>query len=56
MRETISFLTIIYYNFADELTLQDGVNSKGDRILIPKGLRHEMKAQIHIGNGDEIFV
>ena len=53
MRETISFLTIIYYNFADELTLQDGVNSKGDRILISKGLRHEMKEQIHISNGDE---
>ena len=35
-----------YYHFRDELAVQDGLASRGERIVIPSSL-HSMKARIH---------
>ena len=36
-----------YFSFADELTVQDGVIFKGERVVIPCSMRGEMKRSIH---------
>ena len=36
-----------YFPFRDELTLQDRVVLKGDRVVIPPSLRQEMKERVH---------
>jgi hypothetical protein len=38
-RKKVPTVLIPYYNFADEMTVQDGLIFKGDRVVIPKGLR-----------------
>ena len=35
------------------MTLQDGLIFKGDRVMIPKGLRYETKEYMHSGYGAE---
>ena len=39
-----------YYNYRDELTIQDGIIYRGERIVIPRSLRQEMKSKIHAGH------
>ena len=39
-----------YYNYRDELTVQDGIIYRGERIVIPRSLRQEMKSKIHAGH------
>ena len=36
-----------YFSFKDELTVQDGLIFKGDRVLVPQSLRREMMQAIH---------
>ena len=39
-----------YFDYRDELTVQDGIVYQGDRIVVPKSMRLEMKHQLHIGH------
>ena len=41
---------IPYYNYRDELTVQDGIILRGDRIVIPTAMRKEMKQKLHSGH------
>ena len=36
-----------YYSFADELSVQDGIIFKGERVVVPTSLRSDMKRVIH---------
>ena len=39
-----------YFNYRDELTIQDGIVYRGDRIIVPKALRQDMKNRVHAGH------
>ena len=39
-----------YFDYRDELTVQDGIVYWGDRIVVPKSMRLEMKQKVHIGH------
>ena len=41
-----------YFNFRDEMTLEDGIILRGDRLVIPASLRFDMKNKIHGGHLD----
>ncbi|UYV64550.1 K02A2.6-like [Cordylochernes scorpioides] len=45
-----SMLTREYWNFREELTVQDGIILKNDRIVIPNKLRAEMIMKTHQGH------
>ena len=36
-----------YFNFREEITTQDGLLFKGDRLIIPESYREEIKAKLH---------
>lgn len=36
-----------YFSFADELSVQDGIIFKGERVVVPASMRSEMKKDIH---------
>jgi hypothetical protein len=37
----------VYHPFRDELTVQNGVILKGERLIVPAGMRAEMKEKLH---------
>ena len=39
-----------YFDYRDELTVQDGIILHGERIVIPSSMRHEMKQKVHAGH------
>ena len=39
-----------YFSYRDELTLQDGLIVRGDRIVIPASMRLEVKRKVHAGH------
>ena len=39
-----------YFSYRDELSIENGIIFKGDRILIPESLRNSMKEKIHAGH------
>lgn len=39
-----------YFEYRDELGIQEGVVVRGERIVIPKAMRREMKDKIHLGH------
>eukprot|EP00918_Siedleckia_nematoides_P018879 GHVU01040323.1.p1 GENE.GHVU01040323.1~~GHVU01040323.1.p1 ORF type:complete len:414 (+),score=37.75 GHVU01040323.1:33-1274(+) len=39
-----------YFDFRDELTVADGLIFRGERLVIPKNLRHSIKSDIHLGH------
>ena len=39
-----------YFPYRDDLSVQDGIVLRGDRIVIPKSLRQEMKNRVHSGH------
>ena len=41
----------VYHPFRDELTVQNGVIFKGERLIVPEGLRTEMKEKLHYNHG-----
>lgn len=36
-----------YFGFGDELSVQDGVVLKGERLVVPQSTRHEIKHELH---------
>ena len=42
-----------YWNFRCELSLNDGLVTKGDRLIIPQSLRHDVLKKIHMGHQGE---
>lgn len=40
-----------YYSFRDELVVQDGIIFKGERLIVPEGMRTEMKEKLHCNHG-----
>ena len=46
-KHKLSLEVIVYFQFRDELTVQDGLIFKGERVIIPTSLRQEMKDAIH---------
>jgi hypothetical protein len=40
----------IYYNYRDELSIQDGIVLRGERVVIPRSMRADMKRRIHAGH------
>ena len=39
-----------YFSYRDEVTIQDGVIFRGERIVIPSSLRKSMKEKVHAGH------
>lgn len=39
-----------YFSYRDELTAQDGIIFRGERIIIPQSLHAEMKKKVHAGH------
>ena len=39
-----------YFNYRDELTVQDGIIMRADRIVIPQSLRQDLKIKVHAGH------
>ena len=39
-----------FFSYRDELTVQDGIIMRGERILIPSSLRKEIKQKLHAGH------
>ena len=39
-----------YFNYRDELTIQDGIVLRGERVVIPTSMRKELKAKVHAGH------
>ena len=41
----------VYYPFRDELTVQNGIILKGERLIVPERMRAEMKEKLHHNHG-----
>lgn len=39
-----------YFQYRDELTIEDGIVFRGERIVIPASLRNDMKKKVHAGH------
>jgi hypothetical protein len=39
-----------YFSYRDELTIQDGIIYRSDRIVVPTALRQDMKIRVHAGH------
>ena len=39
-----------YFNYRDELTIQDGIIVRSDKVVIPVSMRSEMKRKVHVGH------
>ena len=39
-----------YFHYRDEMSLEDGIITRGERIVVPTSLRYEMKHKIHTGH------
>ncbi|CAC5375560.1 unnamed protein product [Mytilus coruscus] len=46
-RDRVPNCTLLYFEWRDELSIQEGIVVKGEAILIPKLLRHDMKNRLH---------
>ena len=40
----------VFFDYRDELTVQDGIILRGDRVVIPVSLRSDMKQRVHAGH------
>jgi hypothetical protein len=40
----------VYFSYRDELSLQDGIILRGERVVIPLSMRADMKRRIHLGH------
>ena len=49
-RQLTSSTVLPYYNYRDELSVQDGLILRGDRIVIPTTLRQSLKKRLHVGH------
>ena len=48
-KDGIPMEALPHFNYRDELTIQDGIVYRGDRIVVPKALRQDMKNRVHAG-------
>ena len=39
-----------YFHFRDELTVQEGIILRGERVVIPQSMRNELKTKVHAGH------
>ena len=39
-----------YFHYRDELTVQNGIILRGDRVIIPKSMRKDIKERLHVGH------
>ena len=39
-----------YFHYRDEMTIEDGIILRSERIVVPSSLRYEMKTKIHTGH------
>ncbi|CAG2251607.1 unnamed protein product [Mytilus edulis] len=46
-RDTVPYCALPYFEWRDELSIQENIIVKGEAILIPKALRKEMKNRLH---------
>ncbi|CAC5389582.1 unnamed protein product [Mytilus coruscus] len=46
-RDRVPYCTLPYFEWRDELSIQEGIIVKREAILIPKSLRHDMKNRLH---------
>lgn len=56
-KEDVSVQVAPYFSFRDELTFHDGLIMKGERIVIPKAERNQVKSYIHashLGQGSAL--
>ena len=49
-RNQLHLMVKPYFNFRDELSVQDGLIFRGERLIVPKGMRHKIKEDLHIGH------
>ncbi|GFO25996.1 hypothetical protein PoB_005250100 [Plakobranchus ocellatus] len=49
-KDGITSAVLPYFSYRDELTVQDGIILRGDRIVIPPSLRHDLKIKVHPGH------
>ncbi len=49
-KDELSEVLIPYFTYRDELTVQDGIVLRGERVIIPLSLRKEMKEKLHVGH------
>ena len=49
-KDGIPMEALAYFNYRDELTIQDGIVYRRDRIVVPKALRQDTKNQVHAGH------
>ena len=49
-RADVPAVAMPYFSMRDEITVQDALLFKGDRIIIPASLRAEMRARIHVSH------
>ena len=40
----------VFFDYRDELTIQDGIVLRGNRVVIPVSLRNDMKQRVHAGH------
>lgn len=43
-------LAVPYFHFRDELAISDGLIFRGERLVIPHGLRNQVKNDLHVGH------
>ena len=43
-------MVLPYFSYRDELTVQDGIILRGDRIVIQQSLRQDLKTKVHAGH------
>ena len=47
-RDQLPLIVKPYFNFRDELAVQEGLIFRGERLIVPKGMRHRIKEDLHI--------
>ena len=49
-KDSVPTAVLPYFSYRDELTVQDGIILRGDRIVIPQSLRQDLKIKVHAGH------
>ena len=49
-RNQLPLMVKPYFNFRDELSVQDGLIFRGERLIVPKAMRPKVKEDLHIGH------
>lgn len=49
-KRNVPAAAVPYFNFRDEMTVQDGIVMRGDLVVIPQSLRQDMKNKVHMGH------